>query len=331
MKKFYVLICVLISVSLYSVPIRKYDFHRPAFTPSAITSGLGGHNVSYSADPYAAYNNPALTCFNKKSKFSMSLRSHEEVKASVGEILSAETLFKKSELAGMVFSGEKFSLSYIPLADISEEYRDTTGFHEYADYSLNSVNLSIGEMKGKNSWGITMKALWGRMVYMEDFADSLLDFQDDKAMGFSTDLGFARRDGAMTYGITVYDVLSHLYWEDSSNKNLTTRYSVGSSYSANNNTLSLSWLGKISSFNVKDYTLHGGYSLRYPDLRLASYSGDLLFRFGIYGDKFKKSEDTFLTWGMGLYLSSVRIDLSLINNDLSWKNNRYIVSISAGL
>ncbi|PID28981.1 MAG: hypothetical protein CSB55_02630 [Candidatus Cloacimonadota bacterium] len=331
MKYFRILIFLLTAVSLNSYPVKKYDFHRPEFSPSPITAGLGGHNVTYFADPYAAFNNPALVCFVKKSKFSVSMRSGENSEIDFDKIISSETLFKKSKLAGIVFSGEKFALSYIPLADISRQLSDSLGTHKYLDYALNSLNLTIGETKGKKNWGFTVKGLWGRSVFLDYVSGSSLNFKDDKYMGFSTDFGFAFKDESVTYGFSAYDIFGRIYRKHSSDKNPIPRYSLGTGYSFNNSVFSLSWLGKISSFKLKDNTFHGGYSFLFPDINIWSYSGKALFRFGIYGSKFKRAKDTFLTFGAGFYMKAFRIDLSLTNNDLTAKNNRYLISVSAGI
>ncbi len=327
MKNLIIIISIFFAAKLSSFPIRNYDYHIPQNNVSPITAALGGMNVCNINDPGIIYYNPAILIDIKKNAMTLDLSFDPKHDDTFSSILNESNLIEESKINYFSIVTPKGGFSYIPLAnfDQKEETADAS-IRKYQSYYLNAFILAFADRRAALDFGINLKFLQGRLVYLEEErADSLWhtkDFIDDSAIGFSCDLGFYRRVNNFAFGLSLYDVFSKLFWEDSSNKEMKRRYAFGTQLESENGIISSGVSGRLDKNFKRIY--HFGYqqNLRYNKLIIP-------FRIGIFSETFDHAENIFFSLGTGMRVSeNFSIDVSFTNNDTQIDNSKYLISFT---
>lgn len=345
MKYKFSLIFWLIAAALAangSLPIDSFDYALPENNVSTTALGMGGLNLTDAGDPFASYGNPALLGFNDATNFYVAYRLSDKKKHDFGEIVSVSNVLKANQFKYFVVNAGQFAFSYQPMASINiSELDEVQNKALYHDYRLDKLQFSAGitDKKLPNmTAGINLKYLNGRLVYLtERLEGSNLvreRFIDDKVKGISGDIGLYGRYGESSYGISFYDVLSRMWWENYPSESIQRRVAAGAQYGMG---ASKTYVGIQSKIAKKpETTYHVGYSYG-----IVSESGGfgntdavtqgLDMRIGLYSHDFYGADNINLTLGGGYFYQVFRFDFSLNSRGLKLADSELLFSIGLGM
>jgi hypothetical protein len=326
---------------LSPLPITSYDYAIPENNVSAIALGMGGMNVTDPLDPFASYGNPALLAKNESTLLYLAYRMADDEKLSFWESVNVSNFLSEKQFKYFTLAAKQVALSYQPMAAINiSEYDTSTGQSMYYDYKLDKVQLSVGI--SDNNWpninaGLNMKYISGRLVYLVEHRQGsqfIRDhFIDDKVKGFSTDLGLVYRAGDTVFGLTAYDILSRLWWENYPAKSIQRRIATGVQYGSGASKTSFGVQSKISS--DPETTYHMGYSYR-VNWDTSSLSSDEVvsqgmdLRAGLYSRDFYGADNINLTLGSGYNYQMFRFDFSLNTKGLKLSDSEFLFALGVG-
>ncbi|MCD4651540.1 MAG: hypothetical protein K8S56_07125 [Candidatus Cloacimonetes bacterium] len=338
--KYLILLMVSFGSLLFGFPISSYDFHTPVHQVSPVVEAMGGMSVTYESDSALMYNNPALLPFVENGVVTASFKMEHKQGMSFSEVMSMANILKKNQFTYASVYAAKGGFGWYPLASINQSRTyNSTGeiYREYEDYQLDAVQFAFGTQVEDItavdiSWGMSFKYIFGRLVYLEEkqTGNSWLreEFYDERVKGYSADLGFLLKQEGFSAGLVFYDLFSRLYWEDSANRVITKRASLGFQWGIGNYALTTGISRKLNLKKEQEY--HLGI-VRQFELNTPVGEGVLLFRTGIHSEDFANEDAIFTSFGTGYYIKQLRIDLSATTNGMVLKNNRYLISISVGL
>ncbi|MEA1973325.1 MAG: hypothetical protein U9N34_08545 [Candidatus Cloacimonadota bacterium] len=313
---------------LSSFPIKDYDYHIIENTISPVTAAMGGMNVTNIDDCALLYNNVALLSYLKYSTMQLSARVNLDEEQSFSEILHFSNTLKQTIINYFSFTIDTGGFAYQPLANVHQNrtWGDSIQYKEYEDYQLSSYQIGISEKNDYLSYGLNLKYLSGRLVYLKEhsYDDNWLkdDFIDDKVNGFSADLSFSIMKDHYAYGLNLYDVFSKLWWRDNPNKNLVRRAAFGTQIMRNGNI----YMSGVSSRLELDtqHLYHFGIQRT-----LIAKGRAIPIRMGAYSRKFAYADEIFISFGMGYYIGQTfRIDISATNNGFDLNKAKYLLSFS---
>jgi len=330
------LIILAFSLYLFSEPAITYDYHVTQNSISPISTALGGTNASFYSDPLSVYNNPSLLAESTSSLLIAGFR-HYSPSSNISDMYGNPlNLLKDNQLSYLGLIMDKGAICYQPLSSIENDKKYTiadVSYREYTDFYLNSFQITTSAKEKDFAFGINLKYLTGRLVHLrETEVDSVWireEFIDDRANGFSTDIGFHLKKTNVVYGLSFHDVFSKIYWKKGSDRILKRRYTLGLHWENEETAFLLSMSGRLKM--KKNPTFHFGYS-KYViagDPNVTDIS--LLLRVGAYSEKFESQKNIFYSIGSGFYYGAFRFDCSITNNDWKIENNRYLISISFGI
>ncbi len=344
MRYFALALLLLSSVLLFGqspLPITSYDYAIVENNVSPIALGMGGLNVTDALDPFSSYGNPALLANNENTYLYMSYRLADNEDLSFWEAVNVSNFLGEKQFKYFTLAAKQVAFSYQPMASVNiSEFDPSTGQSLYYDYKLDKVQLSLG-IADKN-WpditaGLNLKYLGGRLVYLVEHQQGsqfIRDhFIDDKIKGFSTDLGFTYKTGDTVFGLSAYDLVSRLWWENYPAKSVQRRLATSVQYGGGASKTSFGVQSKISS--KPETTYHAGYSYR-VNWGTTSLSGadpiqqGLDLRAGLYSRDFYGADNINVTLGSGYYYQMFRFDFSLNTKGLKLKESEFLFSLGLG-
>jgi hypothetical protein len=136
-------------------------------------------------------------------------------------------------------------------------------------------------------------------------------------------------DAKYTWGVSFYDFLSYLKWEDYGRKSLARRAALGVQYSADNLVLLGSLEGKLS--NSPETTYHLGLAKNWSCKATDKKQQNLIIRAGLFSKDFNGTENINYTLGSGYNYSMFRIDFALTNAGMRLKDSQYLFSVGVGI
>lgn len=327
-----IILFITATLSLSAYPSVDYDWRSPINNVSPIGIALGGINQTYPEDFGAAEENPALLGLRNGTYFSATFRSNRMENKSLTEILVPTYLLKSKQFTYYTFSGPNFGASFQPIVSINDK-TETDSTLSYHDLYLNTYTVTLAakdEEYTKLTLGFNLKLINGRQVYHQhrkvDQELILEEFVDDKAIGYSTDMGLTYAHNTILVGLTLKDLFSQIYWDDRPNNHLRKRYSLGLGYFNENSTFQLATQGRLNNSNHQTYHLGYGYGLNFGNATTQS----LGFKAGLFSKNFKSMDNIFYTFGFGYSISVVRVDFSVISNGFNINNTDYLFSITLG-
>lgn len=325
-----------------SLPIDSFDYALPENNVSAIALGTGGMNLTDYNDPFASYGNPALLGFNDKTNFYVAYRLSDKKNYDFGEIVSVSNVLKANQFKYFTLNAEQFAFSYQPMASINiSEFDEEAHKALYHDYKLDKIQFSAG-ITDKNlpnmTAGINLKYLTGRLVYLTERLEgsNLIRerFIDDKVKGVSGDIGLYAQYGSGSFGISFYDVLSRMWWENYPSESIQRRVAAGAQYGTGS---SKTYVGIQSKMAKKpDTTYHVGYSYGMETETSGNGSDDSVtqgfdLRIGVYSHDFYGANNINLTLGGGYFYRVFRFDFSLNSKGLKLADSELLFSIGLGM
>ncbi len=330
MKKYFFLTIFILFSLLYAFPIKNYDYHLPNTNISPYSSGLGGINLTNAENNLAMYDNPALLSDVKGMTFCTSFCIPDK-NQSFASIIRTNPLIRKSVFRALGIQAQRFGFLYNELANDHFNKSDSL-YKTYQDYKLRSIGISFADTTGQIvSWGISLKYLDGRVIYLKERKlDSLLirdEFVDSKSMGFASDLGIYGKRSGFYYGFVVHDIFSKLYWKNNPTIKIPTR----GSFSAELRGTSVSYISSVTClWNIHEtpvYTQSLNYSAVLGNPATAQ---SLSFRFGATSQDYKKSENILFGYGTSYMIQTFKIDLSMQTQGMKTSTAQYLFSVSIG-
>jgi hypothetical protein len=344
MKYGFMILLSLIVLSLGAqspLPIDSYDYAVPENNVSAIAIGMGGINLTNPDDPFASYGNPALLARNETTMVYLAYRLAETEDLSFWEVASASNFLKEKQFKYFTLVTKQAAFSYQPMAAINISTFDLeTNKTLYYDYKLDKLQLSLGVTD--KSWpsltaGMNIKYLSGRLVYLVERLEGSHfireHFIDDKIKGVSSDLGITFRTGDVIYGLTAYDVLSRLWWENYDAVSIQRRIATAVQYGSGASRTSFGIQSKISSDPQTTYHAGYSYTMNWDSQDFNSddkISQGMDLRLGFYSHDFYGADNVNLTLGSGYYYQMFRFDFSLNSKGLKLADSEFLFSLGLG-
>ena len=344
MKYGFLILFTLFSLSLAAqspLPIDTYDYGVPENNVSAIAIGMGGINLTNPDDPFASYGNPALLANNENTMIYLAYRLADNENLSFWEAASVSNFLKEKQFKYFTLVSKQAAFSYQPMAAINiSEFDTITNKTLYYDYKLDKLQLSLA-MKDKN-WpsltaGLNLKYITGRLVYLVERREGNQfvreHFIDDKIKGASGDIGLTMQTGDVSYGLTLYDVLSRLWWENYDPVSIQRRIGTAVQYGSGASKTNFGIQSKIS--RKPETTYHVGYSYTQNwDSQGFSADGDVQqgvdLRVGFYSHDFYGADNINLTLGAGYHYQMVRFDFSLNTKGLKIADSEFLFALGLG-
>ncbi|HCM16180.1 MAG: hypothetical protein WCY87_03230 [Candidatus Cloacimonadales bacterium] len=344
MKHIFLPLFTLIFAALYAqsqLPITSYDYAIPENNVSAIALSMGGINVTDPTDPFASYGNPALLANSQNTTLYLAYRIADEKDIAFWDAVNVSNFLSEKQFKYFTLAAKQVAFSYQPMAAINiSEYDAETNKSMYYDYKLDKVQLSLGITD--KSWpdiaaGLNLKYLSGRLVYLVEHLEGSQfvrdQFIDDKVKGFSTDLGFTLKRGDTVFGLTAYDLISRLWWENYPAKSVQRRIAAGVQYGSGTSKTSFGIQSKLSSKPETSYHLGYCYNVNWDSSSLSSdesVSQGLDIRVGAYSQDFYGADNINFTLGSGYYYRMFRFDFSLNSKGLKLADSEFLFSLGLG-
>ncbi len=353
MKKMYLALALLAIVSLsllaqpsfayhYSpsqLPIKEYDYHTPYAHVSPVAMSLGGVNITNGCDIFGGYDNPALLYKNQKMYFAVSARQSSEKTMNFKDMLEYSNLLKDTRLSYVGISAKTFAFSYQILAESNFYYRSSLEEkQEYYDYKLDAFQTSFALLDKKvpnGSLGFGVKYLFGRLIHKVTYAEPDVEhrntFLDEKAKGFSFDVGGLYKMGRMTFAASLLDVYSQLYWEHYDTERLTRNWALGTQYDLENVQFMYTLKGKLEDdtkvtnhmgLNFTPYTSAAENNPESMGLRVGTF-----WEYVVQEDGSEEKVVNY-TMGAGYNMSGIKLDFGLVSPDFDWESNDYLISVT---
>ncbi|HOH98234.1 MAG TPA: hypothetical protein PL188_08015 [Candidatus Cloacimonadota bacterium] len=344
MKLLFTTALILIGLHLSAqapLPITSYDYAIPENNVSAIAIGMGAMNVTNTDDPFASFSNPALLANGESTQLFTSFRLANDKDITFWEAAQISNFLRDKQFKYFTLVAKQAAFSYQPVAKVNiSAWNAAQDSSKYFDYQLDKVQISLG-VTDKNwpdlSGGLNLKYLSGRLVYLSERKVGTMmvreAFIDDKVKGFSTDLGLTYKTGDVIMGVTAYDLISRLWWENYPSKSIQRRIGIGSQYGTGSSKVMMGVQSKISK--TPDTTYHIGYvntfnwdSTDFSDNSTIKQGLDI--RVGVYSKDFYGTDNINFTLGGGYYYKLFRFDFSLNNSGLRLADSEYLFALGAG-
>ncbi len=323
------------------MPIDSYDYGIPENNVSAIALGSGGINITNPADPFASYGNPALLASNDATMIYLAYRLANEKDLSFWDAVDVSNFLREKQFKYFTLVAKQTAFSYQPLASINISHFDTeTDTTMYYDYKLDKLQFSLG-MTDK-SWplltaGVNLKYLTGRLVYLVERLEGhnfvREHFIDDKVKGVSGDLGLTFQTGDVVYGLTAYDLLSRLWWENYDPVSIQRRIATAVQYSSGASKTSFGIQSKISKKPETTYHVGYSYSANWDSQDFMSeeqIEQGMDLRIGFYSHDFYGADNVNLTLGGGYHYQMFRFDFSVNSRGLKIADSEFLFSLGLG-
>jgi len=333
---------VMANLSAITFPVSFYDYQSFSNGYSAEVAGTGGLNLTRPHSTHAAYYNPALLAFRDRTTVTLTYRYNFEKSRVYDNLQMPEHSsidWYKEDFCYLGIDSENVGFSYLSLANLQlDRMVEANDFRErhYIDYYLNGYRLSFADRSGLLAFGLNLTLLSGRVVYFRDSSqiegkdDGLAkDFIDSRGWGYNIDFGAAVKSGYLSYGLTVPNILSRVYWRDNPDHSLQRRFNLGLQYGSDDDFVTF---GLSREFNFSaDSTYHLGVQQL---LSFGLLRGDYQFvplRLGLFSEKFKRIKDLGYSIGTGYNYKVVQIDISYTMLNQENKRHTVLMTLSLGL
>jgi hypothetical protein len=186
--------------------------------------------------------------------------------------------------------------------------------------------------------GLSLKYYSGRLVYLKEHklgVNLVRDvFIDDKVKGFGTDIGLTVNSGDFTWGASVYDLFSRLYWENYPSEPVQRRMALGMEYKSGGAKL----LGGLQYKVAKDPETSFHFGLDYDwNWQSSGLWGEgtadqgFAIRLGMFSNDFYGTRNINYTVGTGYNYNLLRFDVSMTNRGMVLKDSDFLFAVGIGL
>ena len=316
----------VIFIEIFAFPIRYLDFYLPHTSASAIETAMGGLNVSSPNDRFLTLTNPALLRRNSKTYFTLTVTRPADKYNDFADFTDNDVYQHDNILRAASLQSKRFGLAYQALASQNILKNIDTG-NTYQDFYLNQYTVAIADSAGRYDWGINGKIIHGRIVYKTEEMNSINEFIDSSAFGYSFDIALARQRGPLNFGFVIHDIYSTVYWSGESNQNIRTRavFGIDSDFINSNIGIGINrrWLWNDKAYyNV--YYSYSKYFNNYREIQQAT------LRLGLASQTFKNQDNILFCLGMGYFYYFAYCDISIQTR--GWKANetQYMLTITFG-
>ncbi|PKN73976.1 MAG: hypothetical protein CVU49_09765 [Candidatus Cloacimonetes bacterium HGW-Cloacimonetes-2] len=345
--KSYILILLILAASIglmaqYALPITEYDYTVPENNVSPIVMGMGGLNITSSVDAFGAYHNPALLAESEITSLSTSFRLAKQRDLTFWQAMQISNTLREKQFQYFALSAKQFAFTYHPAASVHlNEWNATGDSLRYYDYKLDKVQLSLAGTDSKYpalKMGLSLKYYSGRLVYLKEHklgVNLVRDvFIDDKVKGFGTDIGLTVNSGDFTWGASVYDLFSRLYWENYPSEPVQRRMALGMEYKSGGAKL----LGGLQYKVAKDPETSFHFGLDYDwNWQSSGLWGEgtadqgFAIRLGMFSNDFYGTRNINYTVGTGYNYNLLRFDVSMTNRGMVLKDSDFLFAVGIGL
>ncbi|MBW6516730.1 MAG: hypothetical protein K0B81_08990 [Candidatus Cloacimonetes bacterium] len=320
-------------------PITFYDYQQVINNYSPQVAAVGGLNITEPTNTHTAFYNPALLAFREKTVITATLRYFSEAKTAYGvdqQPVHDSSKWYRNDFSYLGIDSHNIGFSYVALADLKlERDYETEGESErlYLDYYLDAYRFSFAERSGLLAFGFNLSFLTGRTVYLRELSQDDVyiseQFVDSRSWGYNVDFGAAVKSGGLSYGLTIPNLLSRVYWKDHPSYSLQRRLQAGIQWGEDENYLlaGISRKFDFSSDNLYHFGLERAISF-------GLLRGDYQYmplRLGLFTEQFNNLKDIGYAFGTGFQYSMLQIDLSYMMIDQEKKNYAVLLSLSAGI
>jgi len=325
-----------------SFPISYYDYLNFSNNFSAEVAGSGGLNLTRPHSTDTSYYNPALLAFRETTTISMTYRylfEKERVYDNLHIPERGSTDWDKDDFCYLGIDSENVGFSYLSFASLQlDRIVENNGVTErhYIDYYLNGYRVSFADRSGLLAFGLNLTLLSGRVVY---FRDSILekgerrgttgDFIDSRGWGYNLDFGAAVKNGSMSYGLTIPNILGKVYWRDNPDYSLQRRFNLGIQYGTDRDFITFGLSRKFNFSSNSTYHLGLQQLISFGLLR-----GEYQFmplRLGLFSEKFTRIKDLGYSIGTGYTYKILQIDVSYMMLDQEKNRHTILMTLSVGL
>ncbi len=328
---------LLLAVSMMAFPVTSYDFQLPWLQVSPVTAGIGGLNLSLTGDPGILYSNPAMLAHSGTSVVSLGMKLQDRDQIDVVEMFNAANVLRKNQIVSLHMAAEGGGFGIRSLAAIDENRTWTDGegnnLREHEDYRLTAYQIAMAQTEGRLTYGLGFKYLNGRLVYLREQQQSggwlTEDFVDDRLHGLSFDFSLTLKYGAFVWGFTAWDIYSHLWWMNNSNRAITRRLGSTVGWQSGNTALITGAQRKWGC--ASDQTYHIGVQQAIPMGGNPEQPTGFLLRGGAYSHDFDHEETTWTSLGVSYYIKAFRVDTSMATHDLALNKTRFLLTVSMGM
>jgi hypothetical protein len=339
MKQTLLSILLLLSAVLAAqptMPITSYDYAIPENNVSPICIGMGALNVTNDKDFYGNYSNPALIGANQYSALLTSFRLKNTEDMTFLDAAQFSNILRPKQFKYFTLLAKQSAWTYQPVAAVHISEITTGSNYRYYDYQLDKLQVTLAAKD--ESWqpiafGLNLKYLTGRLVYL--ISNEPTSFIDDKIRGVSADMGVTFQAGNLTFGLSSYDVLSRLWWENFDPVSITRRMSVGLQYATDNLTVLGGIQSKLEKETDATYHIGGQYLWDWSstdDKTDEEINQGIVLRAGLYYTHDKDGDAVVhSTLGTGYNYNLFRFDFSVNNPGLKFKDGEYLFSLGVGL
>ena len=320
-------------------PVTYYDYWSPLNGYSPEVSATGGLNLTRPHSTHTAFYNPALLAFRDRTTISASMRyngedeSHFDSRGIPGEGSSS---WQRENFSYLGIDSENIGFSYVALASLQMDKRtvsDETEYANYLDYYLDAYRFSFAEKTGLLSFGLNLSLINGRVVYLRERLEGDLQlteqFVDSRGWGYNLDFGAAVKNGNVSYGLTIPNLLSKVFWEDHENYSFQRRLHAGIQYGEGVNYI-VSGLSRKFDFSSNN-TYHLGMQQMISFGMIRGQYQYLPLRVGVFAEKFNNLKRLGYSLGTGYSFSYFQLDLAYVMHDQQEKRYSALFSLSVGL
>lgn len=338
MKKIFIPLIILFSFSIIAALDAPIPDDYPSSQPSARIKGLADAGTAIANNPSAAFWNPAAaaTIFGGVLHISFA----NENNAVISEFLNNNPSILGKHVSYVSFMTAQGGISYHPLYSVSysDKYFSEEEIIRDLDIQLDEYIITMTTYTGSDEvytvpilLGFNVKYLNGRFaetkLYLDDTDTSLIDsaFSDiSSGHGYGLDIGLLYSSNNFFMGISVKDIITHIYWSGDTKNNETISYnkqiipmsaSMGISYYAFNSLLLVLDIDRIIQLDKPfiyktgiEYTFRRDFS---KDALLAGlFTGSPSIRGGAQMKDFYGLEVIHFSLGLGYSVDDYRIDFA---------------------
>ncbi|MCK4523891.1 conjugal transfer protein TraF [candidate division WOR-3 bacterium] len=357
MKKIFISLIILFSFLMITALDAPVPDDYPSSQPSARVKGLADAGTAIANNPSAAFWNPAAaaTIFGGVLHISFA----NENNAVISEFLNSNPSVLGKHVSFVSFMTAQGGISYHPLYSVSynDRYFADEAVIRDLDIHLDEYIITMTTYAGSEATyavpillGFNAKYLNGRFaetkLYLNNADTSSIDsaFSDiSSGHGYGLDIGLLYSSNNFFMGISVKDVITHIYWSGDTKDNSDISYnkqiipmsaSMGISYYAFNSLLLVLDIDRIIQLDMPfiyktgiEYTFRREFS---QDALLAGlFTGSPSIRGGAQMKNFYGLEAVHFSVGLGYSVDNYRIDFAFSGKPDQYMQGGLTYQISA--
>ncbi len=330
---------LMISLQAGSFPVAFYDYHQTVNGYSPEVSSVGGLNLTNPQSSHTAFYNPALLAYRTKTTMSSTFRffSERTTEYDHRQMPDENSMrWYRDNFSYFGFDSENIGFSYVALANLAIEREVHHEDHDeriHTDYYLDAYRFSFADKTGLLAMGFNVSLLAGRVVYLRE---SIIDedsyteqFIDSRGWGYNIDFGAIIKSGSISYGLTIPNLLSRVYWQDNPDHSLERRLHAGFQWGDGENYLVSGYSRKFDLSSQATYHLGLQQIIDFGMIRGGYHSMPL--RLGLHTESFRSLKDIGFSAGTGYQYSVFQIDLAYMVDSIERNREVFLFSLSIGL